>query len=187
MKYYEEFYRKKDSIIDILKYDKNENKYKVNNKEVIKNNRGIVGDKVEYYENEVINVLERGKYKICGIIEIGISYGVNEKGKKYYKFIPFKKYYPNFRVVSNIKKQGKYYTCITFKEWKITQNYPIGNIYYIDIENNSYEFLLYKYDLKPSKIIYSKTLKEKIDNDLIINQNIQKKIVLIIKVILLIH
>jgi exoribonuclease R len=175
MKYYEEYISKSDSIRDILIYDKKEKKYKVGNNEVIKNNRGIVGDKVEYYKNEVINVIERIEHKICGIIEIGISYGLNEKGKKYYKFIPFKKYYPNFRVVSNIKKQGKYYVCITFKEWNITQNYPIGNIYYVDIENNSYEFLLYKYDLKPSKIIYSNTLKQKIQNDLLLNENIQIK------------
>jgi exoribonuclease R len=175
MKYYNDYISKTGSKIDILNYDKNENIYKVGIEKIIKNNRAIVGDKVEYYENEIINVIERIEHKICGIIEIGISYGHNEKGKKYYKFIPFKTYYPHFRVISNIKKQGKYYACITFKEWKITQNYPIGTIYYIDIQNNSYEFLLYKYDLKPKKIIYSNSLKQKIQNDLIINQNIQHK------------
>ena len=82
MKYYNDYISKSDSIKDILIYDKKENIYKVGNNEVIKNNRGIVGDKVECYKNEIINIIERCKKKICGIIEIGINYGINEKGKK---------------------------------------------------------------------------------------------------------
>jgi exoribonuclease R len=166
MKFYEEFFSREDSTIHILEYDKINNNYIVNGN-IINNNRALVGDNVEIYKNNIINIIKRSEKKITGFVTIGTSYGTNKKGKKYYKFTPFQKKYPNFRVISNIKKNGNYYSCIKFKEWNIDQNYPIGQIIYIDPNNNPYEFLLYKYDLKKSKLKNSKTLQEKIDSDLI--------------------
>ena len=109
MKFYEEFYSNKDSIKNILEYDKISNNYIINEK-IINNNRALVGDYVEIYENNVINVIKRSNKKITGFVTIGTSYGVNKKGKKYYKFTPFQKKYPNFRVISNVKKSGNYYS-----------------------------------------------------------------------------
>ena len=46
MKFYEEFYSNKDSIKNILEYDKISDNYMINEK-IINNNRALVGDYVE--------------------------------------------------------------------------------------------------------------------------------------------
>jgi len=172
MRYFEDFFSHNESISQYLKYNSENNKYYCDNIDILNTNRALVNDYVEIYQNKIINIIQRHNHKISGYLDNTIIHGKNEKGKNLFKFIPFNKKYPHFRVVSNIKSKGKYYCYIEFKSWSVNQQYPIGNIIYVDKENNPFNFLLYKYDLKNTKKNISQSLTQKIENDLVTNLNL---------------
>ena len=71
----------------------------------IKNNRGINNDIVYYNHNEVINIKDRNKQYIVGILLLNNNkkYGFNKKNNILYLFKPINKNYPDFLVASNNK------------------------------------------------------------------------------------
>lgn len=173
MRYFDDFKSQEGSVEGYLEYK--DRKYYVNDILIEHNNRGLVKDYVEVYENNVINVLERSMKRICGLIDIGIVYGKNKKGKKYYKFTPFNKKYPSFRVISSIKEKRKFYCSVIFKSWDYDSNFPLGEIEYVSKENDCFDFLFYKYNISKNKITYTQKLNYKIQEQLQkLNRNIYK-------------
>jgi exoribonuclease R len=152
-----QFHKEYDNGIDenikegILKYD---NIYYVNNTEIINSNRAIINDVVYYKDNNIINIKERSFDNIIGILYIDskIKYG-SIGDKELYLFKSTKKGYPNFYVPYKKNKiLQKIYVIIKFKEWKITDKLPIGqlidNIGIVGDEMVEYEHLRYYYNVK---------------------------------------
>lgn len=172
MYYYDNYLSNNNSENGLLEYDgKN---YIVNNK-IIENNRGLVNDIVFIDENKVINIKQRSKQNISGILYMNSnkSYGRNKKGMNYYKFKALNNKFKSFLVPCSLKIKRKVYIVIEFNKWDITDKYPIGickNIIgEIGEQNNEYEILLHKYDLKYPKLkihknIINNDLNQKIDN-----------------------
>ena len=158
--------------IGVLK--KKDNNYIVNDL-IVENNRGIINDIVYIENNKVINIKERSKQQIAGILYMNLnkSYGRNKKGMNYYKFKALNKKFGSFLVPCSLKIKRKMYISIIFNKWDKTDKYPIGicnNIIgELGIRDNEYNILLYKYDLKFNKIKYEKfqlvlDQKENIEN-----------------------
>ena len=107
MKYYKEYLYMNNKHYDKL-ICKN-NLYFIDNVQ-IKNNRGINNDIVYHNHNEVINIKERTKQYIVGILLLNNNkkYGFN-KNSAMYLFKPINKRYPEFLVASNNKT--KKYIC----------------------------------------------------------------------------
>ena len=158
--------------IGVLK--KKDNNYIVNDL-IVENNIGIINDIVYIENNKVINIKERSKQQIAGILYMNLnkSYGRNKKGMNYYKFKALNKKFGSFLVPCSLKIKRKMYISIIFNKWDKTDKYPIGicnNIIgELGIRDNEYNILLYKYDLKFNKIKYEKfqlvlDQKENIEN-----------------------
>ena len=174
MYYYNDFkVINRDSInFGILKIENNDF---IVNDNVVENNRGIVNDIVYIENNKVVNIKERSKQQIAGILYMNLnkSYGRNKKGMNYYKFKALNKKFGSFLVPCSLKSKRKIYITIIFNKWDVTDKYPIGicnNIVgELGVRNNEYNILLYKYDLNFKKLKYDKfqldlDLKEEIDN-----------------------
>ncbi len=159
MQYYKEYIENINFNEDNLEYGsiiKIEDNFYVNNKEVI-NNRGIINDIVIIYNNEVVGIKERSLKKIVGILDLESKIRFStSKNKSLFLFKPTNKDYPNFYVSyndnKNSNKNSKIYVVIEFKEWNITNKFPIGNLVEvigkIDNLENIYEHLRYFYDIK---------------------------------------
>lgn len=170
MKYYEEYNKENNIYYDkiIYKYPY----YYIDNV-IIKNNRAIHNDIVYYYNNKVINIKERKKQYIAGVLYLNSSkkYGVNKKNNIYYLFKPINNKYPNFLVSTNNKTKENLYVAIEFLDWSILSKYPTGNIINIIGNINNYDNLiksyLYKNDLiyPTIKIKDIINLKETITNN----------------------
>lgn len=113
----------------------------------LKNNRAIVNDVVYYENNEIINIKERSKQKIVGIINMSSKTKFLIKNKSYYLFNPINKMYPKFYVSTKNKNENKIYCLIDFLDWPINSLYPFGSL--IEIIGNvgnlesEYKSLLY--------------------------------------------
>ena len=173
MKYYDDFIEIQNNYDYIGVIKSNDNNYIVN-EHIIENNRAIVNDIVYIKNNKVINIKERSKQQIAGILYMNLnkSYGRNKKGMNYYKFKALNKKFGSFLVPCSLKSKRKIYISIIFNKWDTTNKYPIGicnNIIgELGIRNNEYNILLYKYDLYFKKVKYEKfqldlDLNEKID------------------------
>lgn len=171
MKYYKEH-----QYIDYIHYDKlicKNNKYFIDNVQ-INNNRGINNDIVYYNHNEVINIKERAKQYIVGILLLNNNkkYGFNKKNYAFYLFKPINKNYPEFLVASNNKTKKNIYVAIEFHKWDITSKYPIGhiieNIGETNILENQIRCYLYKNNLVYPKI----KLNKNINNELVNNNKV---------------
>ena len=135
------------------KLEKKEDIFYVNNIEV-KNNRGIINDIVYVNQetNEVVNIKERDKKIIPGILQLNskMKYGI-KNNKSIYLFKPCNKQYPHFYVCSSSKAQKQVYALIEFKSWEINEKQPFGNIIEIlgPIGQKEYDLkaLLYYFDL----------------------------------------
>ena len=140
MQYYKEYTN--NNINDSGKLIFIDNDLYVNNMKVI-NNRGIINDDVYILDNEVIGIKERIITNIVGILHLDskIKYG-NIKNKSLYLFKATNKEYPNFYVPYNNNKNCKIYCIIQFKEWKISDKLPIGNLIEVlgEVGNKETEF-----------------------------------------------
>ena len=149
------------------------NKYYIDNL-CIKNNRAIHNDIVYFNHNSVLNIKERSNQYISGILlNQNIKYGFNKKNYPYYLFKPINNKYPNFLIASNNKYNQNIYVVIQFLKWDVYDKYPIGSIINIIgpiyLYENETTLLLYKYNLIYKKLKFH---KDKIQKDLLINQNI---------------
>ena len=155
-------YYNKYTLIDVSKssfpifsgkLEKKDDIFYVNDIEV-ENNRGIILDIVHVNKktNEVINIQERNKKSIPGILQLQskMKYGV-KNNKSIYLFKPCNKQYPYFYVCSSSKAQKQVYALIEFKSWETNEKQPFGTI--IEIlgpigqKENDLKALLYYYDL----------------------------------------
>lgn len=135
------------------KLEKKDDIFYVNDVEV-ENNRAIIHDIVYVNEetNEVINIQERNKKIIPGILQLQskMKYGV-KNNKPIYLFKPCNKQYPHFYVCSSSRAQKQVYTLIEFKSWEPNERQPFGTI--IEIlgpigqKEHDLKALLYHYDL----------------------------------------
>jgi len=167
MKYYKEHL-----CIDNIHCDKlicKNNKYFIDNVQ-IKNNRGINNDIVYHTHNEVINIKERAKQYIVGVLLLNNNkkYGFNKKNNTLYLFKPINKNYPEFLVASNNKTKKNIYVAIEFHKWEPTIKYPIGhiieNIGETNIIENQIKCYLYKNNLVYPKIKINKEINNKLVN-----------------------
>lgn len=174
MYYYNDFKEINRNLFNFGSLKIENNDFIVNNN-IVENNRGIVNDIVYIENNKVVNIKERSKQQIAGILYMNLnkSYGRNKKGMNYYKFKALNKKFGSFLVPCSLKSKRKIYITIIFNKWDITDKYPIGicnNIIgELGVRNNEYNILLYKYDLNFKKLKYDKfqldlDLKEEIDN-----------------------
>lgn len=172
MNYFKDFTY--ENNVNYSKLEKIDNVYVINNKE-IKNNRSLINDIVYYNDYEIINVKERSKQKIVGIINMSSKTKFNQNGKNYYLFNPINKNYSKFYVSSKNKSTNKIFCLIDFLDWPINSLYPYGNL--IEVIGNvgnlesEYKSLLYLNN------IFSKNLKfdkKKIENDQYIINNLKK-------------
>jgi ribonuclease R len=114
---------------------------------IIENNRGIIGDSVYFHENKVINIKERSKQHIVGILDVEskVKYGMF-KDKPLHLFKPTNKKYDNFHVPYRNEKKDtinqNIYCIIEFKQWEPTNKYPLGTLIETigPIGNNDAEF-----------------------------------------------
>ena len=125
MQYYKNYI---EDDLNFGKLEYMEDKFYVNKEEVL-NNRALINDIVYVKNNEVIGIKEREIKNIIGILYLDskIKYG-SIKNKSLYLFKPTHKSYPNFYVPYNNNKINKIYVIIQFKEWKISDKMPIGNL-----------------------------------------------------------
>ena len=118
-------------------------------------NRTFENDKVIINNDIVVNLIERYKFQISGILAIQskIRYGNNKKGYPIYLFKPSNKKYPYFYVASSYKStiMKNVYALVSFHKWDTTQQYPsgicdkvIGEVGDITAE---YENILYQYNI----------------------------------------
>jgi exoribonuclease R len=161
MQYYKEYSYINKEKLEFGTIIKKEDHYYVNEKEII-NNRALVNDIVYIDNDEVVGIKERCNKKIVGILDLESKVRFsNGKNKSLFLFKPTNKSYSNFYVPynndsknqnSNRNNNKKIYVVIEFKEWNITNKFPIGNcvevIGKIDILENIYEHLRYFYDIK---------------------------------------
>ena len=172
--YYYENYIEENDLCEYGILSKKQDNYFVNDI-LVENNRGIVNDIVYILENKVVNIKERSNQQIAGILYMNSnkSYGRNKKGMNYYKFKALNNKFGVFLVPSKLNIKRKVYITITFNKWDINDKYPIGictNIIgELGVRDNEYNILLYKHDLKMSKIKINKVqsqldLDEKIDD-----------------------
>ena len=132
-------YYNKYTLIDVSKssfpifsgkLEKKDDIFYVNDIEV-ENNRGIIHDIVHVNKetNEVINIQERNKKSIPGILRLQskMKYGV-KNNKPIYLFKPCNKQYPYFYVCSSSKAQKQVYALIEFKSWETNEKQPFGTI-----------------------------------------------------------
>lgn len=119
-----------------------DSKFYVNNKEII-NNRGIVNDIVYIDNGKIIGIKERFLENIIGILYLDskIKFGTI-KNKSLFLFKPTNNEYPNFYIPYNNNKNNKIYVIIKFKEWKINDKLPIGNLIEVigDVGSKEVEF-----------------------------------------------
>jgi len=168
MYYYDDFKEIKGDFYNCGILKKKYNDFIVNDL-VVENNRGIINDTVYIENNKVINIKERSKQHIAGILYMNLnkSYGRNKKGMNYYKFKALHKKFGSFLVPCSFKSKRKIYISIIFNKWDKTDKYPIGicnNIIgELGVRENEYNILLYKYDLKFNKVKYE---KKQLDLDL---------------------
>ena len=175
MDYYEEYNFNHDSEYGLLVYS--DLKYSIINSKYdnIINNRAIHNDIVYIENNKVVGIKTRNTKKIAGILYLNknTKYGFNSKKMPYYVFIPLNKKYPKFLVASSSKSKVKEYVVITFNKWPIQSKHPYGKCEHvigpINIYDNMYKILLYRYDLvfnklKIPKDTIQKHLKYNIDN-----------------------
>ena len=172
MNYFKDY--ESNNNINYSKLEKINEQFIINNNEII-NNRCIINDIVYYENNEIINIKERSKQKIVGIINMSSKTKFSYKNKNYYLFNPINKEYPKFYVSTKNKNNNKIYCLIDFLDWPINSLYPYGNL--IEILGNvgnlesEYKCLLYLNN------IFSKSLKfdkKKTQNDENIINNIDK-------------
>ena len=157
MQYYKEYLDLNKEKLEFGTIIKKEDHYYVNEKEII-NNRALINDIVYIDKNEVVGIKERSNKKIVGILDLESKVRFsNGKNKSLFLFKPTNKSYSNFYVPynnsnSNSNNNKKIYVVIEFKEWNITNKFPIGNcvevIGKIDILEHIYEHLRYFYDIK---------------------------------------
>jgi exoribonuclease R len=158
MQYYKEYLDLNKEKLEFGTIIKKEDHYYVNEKEII-NNRALINDIVYIDNNEVVGIKERSNKKIVGILDLESKVRFsNGKNKSLFLFKPTNKSYSNFYVPynnsnsNNSNNNKKIYIVIEFKEWNITNKFPIGNcvevIGKIDILENIYEHLRYFYDIK---------------------------------------
>jgi exoribonuclease R len=158
MQYYKEYLDLNKEKLEFGTIIKKEDHYYVNEKEII-NNRALINDIVYIDKNEVVGIKERSNKKIVGILDLESKVRFsNGKNKSLFLFKPTNKSYSNFYVPynnsnsNNSNNNKKIYIVIEFKEWNITNKFPIGNcvevIGKIDILENIYEHLRYFYDIK---------------------------------------
>ena len=155
MQYYKEYLDINKEKLEFGTIIKKDDHYYVHEKEII-NNRALINDIVYIDNNEVVGIKERSNKKIVGILDLESKVRFsNEKNKSLFLFKPTNKSYSNFYVPYNSKNNNnntKIYVVIEFKEWNITNKFPIGNclevIGKIDILENIYEHLRYFYDIK---------------------------------------
>ena len=163
MNYYEEYNDTNNNDYGLLNYE-NSN-YLINNNIVI-NNRGIYNDLVYIDNNKVVGIKKRSLSKISGILYLNknTKYGFNSKNMPYYIFHPLNKKYPTFLVSSSLKTKIKTYITIIFNKWPCTSKYPYGQctdiIGPINMCNNMYEILLYRYNLVYPKLKIAKNTIE---------------------------
>ena len=153
-----------------------ENTFYVNNIEVI-NNRGITGDNVTVFNNEVINIHKRNIHPIIGILYLDskIKYG-HIKNKALFLFNPTNKKYPKFYVPYKNDKINKIYVVINFKLWKTQDKLPLGELIEVlgDIgdEDVEIEHLRFYYEIKNNSW---KINNKKISEDTLLIDNLQNK------------
>lgn len=150
----------------VLTYE--DQKYYVNDNEVI-NNRAITNDIVYINENnEVIGIKSRTNKYFIGIlyIESKTKYGSNN-GKNKYLFKSLNKKFSDFFVLSKHKNEKNMYVKIEFKDWDKKDKLPNGNVLeylgYIDDFDATQEALRYYYDIYKSPM---KIKNMKINEDL---------------------
>ena len=168
MNYYKNYKLENNIKFSILE---KENEYFIINNNKTINNRGIINDIVYYEDNELINIKERSKQKIIGIINICSKTKFVNKNKTYYLFKPINKQFPNFYVSTKVKNNNKIYCLIDFLEWNINSQYPYGNLIEIlgnvgDI-NSDYKSLLYLNNIFSKNLNFDKTKIKK--HEILIN------------------
>lgn len=127
MQYYEDYIITSDNNIQYGKLEINEEKYYVNNIEIL-NNRGILNDNVIILNNKIINIQKRSDKYIVGILYLDskIKYG-SLKDKLLFLFKPTNKKYPHFYIpYKKMNNMINIYCIIQFKEWTIFNKLPIG-------------------------------------------------------------
>ena len=180
MQYYKEYVNLNKEKLEFGTIIKKEDHYYVNEKEII-NNRALINDIVYIDNNEVVGIKERSNKKIVGILDLESKVRFsNGKNKSLFLFKPTNKSYSNFYVPYNSDNKNnnnnnkKIYIVIEFKEWNITNKFPIGNcvevIGKIDILENIYEHLRYFYDIKNNIM---KVDNNKKNNDIKLLESIQ--------------
>ena len=163
MQYYTEYLD--NSVLEkneygILTYE--DQKYYVNDKEII-NNRGITNDVVYINEtNEVIGIKKRENKFFIGILYIESK---TKYGKNKYLFKPLNKKFPNFFVTSQHKNEKNTYVKIEFKIWDKKDKLPNGSILeylgYVENIEATQEALRYYYDIaKPPMKIKNNKIQE---------------------------
>jgi exoribonuclease R len=136
MQYYNEYLtiNENNSLIQ-GKIIKKDNKYYINNIEII-NNRANINDIVFINKNEVVGIKQRDYKNIVGILYLDskIKYG-SIKDKSLYLFKPTNKDYTNFYVpYKNTGNAKKVYCNIQFKDWTVKDKFPLGTL--MDIIGN---------------------------------------------------
>ena len=182
MQYYKEYIDINKEKLEFGTIIKREDHYYVHEKEII-NNRALINDSVYIDNDEVVGIKERSNKKIVGILDLESKVRFsNGKNKSLFLFKPTNKLYSNFYVPyqNDNKNQNsnnnnkKIYVVIEFKEWNITNKFPIGNLIEvigkIDILENVYEHLRYFYDIKNNIM---KVDNSKKNNDVKLLKNIQ--------------
>ena len=184
MQYYKEYSDINKEKLEFGTIIKKDDHYYVNEKEII-NNRALINDIVYIDNYEVVGIKERCNKKIVGILDLESKIRFsNGKNKSLFLFKPTNKSYSNFYVPynnsnsnnsNNSNNNKKIYIVIEFKEWNITNKFPIGNcvevIGKIDILENIYEHLRYFYDIKNNIM---KVDNSKKNNDIKLLESIQK-------------
>ena len=162
MQYYTEYLD--NSVLEnneygILTYE--DQKYYVNDKEII-NNRCITNDVVYINEtNEVIGIKKRENKFFIGILYIESK---TKYGKNKYLFKPLNKKFPDFFVTSKHKNEKNMYVKIEFKIWDKKDKLPNGSILeylgYVENIDATQEALRYYYDIaKPVMKIKNDKIK----------------------------
>jgi len=171
MQYYTEYLDNsllENSEYGIITYE--DQKYYVNENEVI-NNRAITNDIVYINkENEVVGIKSRTNKYFIGILYIESK---TKYGKNKYLFKPLNKKYPNFFVASKRKNEKNMYVKIELKEWDKKDKLPNGIILeylgYVESIEATQEALRYYYDIAKPQM---KIKNDKIQADLKILENI---------------
>jgi len=168
MNYYKEYVTLDSSETGYL--ESKENKFYVNGKEVT-NNRGCPGDEVILNNLEVVDIKNRNKRKIIGIIDCNAKYKISildrrGKTKIFHVFSPLDHNYSKFYVSCNIKnKQGLLYALIEFQKWPVHTKYPFGSLIEFigqlgNIQDDLVAYMYYCDIFKPTYRIQKERMKE---------------------------